>query len=1381
MTRIRAWRIGVLALLLVLVSAASGALLWIDTAAGHRFVEQRVAALRPASGLRIRLSGLEGGLYDRPRVREIRLLDPQGMFFVARDVQLDWWPWSWFVKRLTIDKLAMPYARMERLPRLRSTSLRGPTLPDIDVRLMRFAIDRLELGRALAGREGVVQLYGDIDLRDGRAVADVQARSPAHGDRLLLAMDSRPDDNRFDLDMTLNAPARGVFAGMAGITRDANVRVRGDGTWADWRGSLVATLDGAPAAGFSLRNRAGQFTLSGAVERAAIGTARTAPMASLIGERITVEASGQYADRILRGTMRTRMRAASVTADGGLDLRAGAFDNLTIAVNPERAIRLSAAVSGRALIAKVRLDGPMRAARAEYLVRGDEVRLGRVVLHRLRAEGKGQVGGGAGSSVLPLSLTLARVEGGGPIADRLSRDMRLSGQLVHRGSTLRAGPITVKSAGINGRMTGTYRTDKRDYAIQFDGEAPGLELNALGRVDVRARFDLRPGAGGQVALSGPVEARMRRIDNGFLRGLGGGLPIGRADIAIGGGGAVYLRAIDLRAPFISLRGTGERMAGGTYRFALNGVHRSYGPAQVELTGRLERPRVDLLLARPNDAAGLHDVRAVLVPDDGGYGVRSTGGSRLGPFTLDGRLMLARGQQAVLRVDPLMLGGARAWGDLTAGDGGLSGRLEVGGPLRGFVSLIPVDGVQQLALSLDARDARFDGPAALAVRSGTIEASARLVPGATNIVAGMRARGVQFGPVRLNHVTASARMTEGRGTVRASVSGQRGRSFALQMAANVTPDAVALTAAGTLDRRPLRLSGPARFAREGMGWRLAPVTMSYRGGTARLRGLFGPQENSGEIALSAMPLSLLDLSNSDLGLGGLASGTIGFMQPHGQVPTGSARLLVRGLTRSGVTRTSPPIDMGMNAVLGRDHLAFRAVAEQKGAPVGRAQARFALAPSGALWGRIANGAMLAQMRYAGPVEALWRLSGVEIIDLGGSVQLGAAVRGTLARPEISGALATGNATLVSPVTGMRLSAITASGKFDGDRLVIDNFAGKARGGGTVTGAGRFDLSATQGIGMDLSFETRGAEVLNRDDIAASVSGPLSIRSDGNGGVIAGTLDIVRSRFSMGRAAAIAQIPEMRVIERNGRAADFDSAVPVRPWSLNIKARAKDRLMVDGLGLNSEWRTTLDIGGPVTAPVLVGRAEMIRGSYDFAGRRFDMSSGTLRFTGVSPANPDLDITAQASVSDLSATIRITGTSQSPVVGFSSTPALPEEEVLSRILFGSSITQLSAPEAVQLGSAIASLQGQGDGLDPINAVRKVAGLDRLRILPADTTTGQSTSVAVGKYLTRRSYVELVTDGQGYSATRIEYQVTRWLSLLASVSTIGRQSATARVSRDY
>jgi translocation and assembly module TamB len=204
------------------------------------------------------------------------------------------------------------------------------------------------------------------------------------------------------------------------------------------------------------------------------------------------------------------------------------------------------------------------------------------------------------------------------------------------------------------------------------------------------------------------------------------------------------------------------------------------------------------------------------------------------------------------------------------------------------------------------------------------------------------------------------------------------------------------------------------------------------------------------------------------------------------------------------------------------------------------------------------------------------------------------------------------------------------------------------------------------------------------------------------------------------------------------------------------------------------------GDTTNPVIRGRADLVRGGYEFAGKRFEMTRGRIGFDGSSPPDPRLDILAEDQQSGLTARIAVTGTALRPAIAFSSTPALPDEELLSRLLFGQSIANISAPEALQLGAALASLKG-GGGLDPINKLRKAVGLDRLRIVPADVATGRGTSVAAGKYLTRRLYAEVISDGRGYNATQLEFRVTSWLSLLSAVSTIGRQSINARISHDY
>ena len=182
-----------------------------------------------------------------------------------------------------------------------------------------------------------------------------------------------------------------------------------------------------------------------------------------------------------------------------------------------------------------------------------------------------------------------------------------------------------------------------------------------------------------------------------------------------------------------------------------------------------------------------------------------------------------------------------------------------------------------------------------------------------------------------------------------------------------------------------------------------------------------------------------------------------------------------------------------------------------------------------------------------------------------------------------------------------------------------------------------------------------------------------------------------------SAAAAAIPRLPVTEINRPADEADEAAPPVPWRLDLHADARNRLAVTGLGLDSEWRADLDIKGTVDNPAITGRADLVRGGYEFAGRRFDLDRGVIRFLGEAPPDPVLDIVAQANIQGLNATIRVSGTGLKPEIDFTSIPALPEDELLSRLLFGTSITNLSAPEALQLAAAVASLRGGGTRAQP------------------------------------------------------------------------------------
>src|SRR3546814_15445802 len=123
----------------------------------------------------------------------------------------------------------------------------------------------------------------------------------------------------------------------------------------------------------------------------------------------------------------------------------------------------------------------------------------------------------------------------------------------------------------------------------------------------------------------------------------------------------------------------------------------------------------------------------------------------------------------------------------------------------------------------------------------------------------------------------------------------------------------------------------------------------------------------------------------------------------------------------------------------------------------------------------------------------------------------------------------DARLSSPVTGMSLTSVNIRGAFGGSKLVLSSLSGMSKGGGKVTGSGSFDFSGA-GIGIDLSLQADNAVLLNRDDIGANVTGPLTIRSSGSGGVISGDVQLVRSRFTLAQANAVAAIPELKELGR-----------------------------------------------------------------------------------------------------------------------------------------------------------------------------------------------------------------------------------------------------------
>ena len=120
------------------------------------------------------------------------------------------------------------------------------------------------------------------------------------------------------------------------------------------------------------------------------------------------------------------------------------------------------------------------------------------------------------------------------------------------------------------------------------------------------------------------------------------------------------------------------------------------------------------------------------------------------------------------------------------------------------------------------------------------------------------------------------------------------------------------------------------------------------------------------------------------------------------------------------------------------------------------------------------------------------------------------------------------------------------------------------------------------------------------------------------------------------------------------------------------------------------------------------------------------------------------------------------------------------MSRILFGTSVTELSAWEALQLASSIQALSGSG-GPGMLDKMRGGLGFDRLS-LGSDVNGTHGTLISGGKYLSDKIYVEVTTSSTtGASAQSVEVDLTKSLSLVTKRTLDQDNSLSIRWSWDY
>jgi translocation and assembly module TamB len=362
--------------------------------------------------------------------------------------------------------------------------------------------------------------------------------------------------------------------------------------------------------------------------------------------------------------------------------------------------------------------------------------------------------------------------------------------------------------------------------------------------------------------------------------------------------------------------------------------------------------------------------------------------------------------------------------------------------------------------------------------------------------------------------------------------------------------------------------------------------------------------------------------------------------------------------------------------------------------------------------------------------------------------------------------------------LSLRDVTVKASFTEAGVDVTEARGVDGRGGRVTGQGR--VSAREGV-SSFRLDLQGFRLIDNETATASATGQATISRTADGKVKL-TGDLVIDRADVAAEPPIPSgVVAMDVREVN-RPDDLPAALPGafkrgEGWALDVRLRAPRRVFLRGRGLDMEFSLDAHVGGTTANAQLSGTARVVRGDYEFAGKRFEFDDRGVVYLGAKPRNIRLQLDAVREDPTVTVTVRIRGTAERPEISLASSPSLPNDEILAKVLFGRSASQLSAVEAAQLASALSSMAG-GGGLDIIGNLRSFAGLDRLAFGGTDTS---GMTISGGKYLTDDVYLELTGGGREGPSAQVEWRVRKQLSIVSRIAGQAGNRLAVRWRKDY
>jgi translocation and assembly module TamB len=451
--------------------------------------------------------------------------------------------------------------------------------------------------------------------------------------------------------------------------------------------------------------------------------------------------------------------------------------------------------------------------------------------------------------------------------------------------------------------------------------------------------------------------------------------------------------------------------------------------------------------------------------------------------------------------------------------------------------------------------------------------------------------------------------------------------------------------------------------------------------------------------------------------------------------------------------------------------------------------------------------------AGPVDLRLQGTGVSLgllqaftshlTNVQGQAAVDVHATGTVSAPSLDGHVRLNGGGFLVTATGVTYRDLNADIEFQGQRAITRQFSMADDDGHLMTMTGGADVFTDgKARAFEMAIDADSLQVVQNElgdvevDIHVKAEGGLAApRLTGRIALDQGRLEVdeVLRRVARGRQApsevramspyAVPATPppaagdavqveaDQAPVADEGlfsRAAmDLDIVIPDALVLRGRDVRASSGSMALG-NLNLTIGGTLDLQkSPGARPTIRGSLGVIRGCYEFQGRRFAVTRGsTVSFRGVDATNPTLNVTGEREVQGVTARVQVTGSLRAPRLALSSDPALDEGDVLSLIVFNQPINQLGEAEQVDLLDRAGALAVGTLATSLSSSIGKALDVDLFEIrAPGSGETGE---LNVGRQVNDRLFIGFQQQFAGGEASRLsfEYQLTDALRIMTSVA---------------